>query len=180
MFTSAKITWFFGITHVIPYLKNIHQYGPQTKFSDFSMTLIANYKIPWLATKPWLFPDSEKDWNFPDFSLTVATFLKHSSWYLRQRLFSILSRPRALSKLDIFSSCTWNYCETLYSLQNHSNRNGYAISFSGKKNASNDGQFPSTGQLLSGQLQAKSYLHVSIHSYDNCTWVCVDILHRCI
>ena len=32
-----------------------------------SLTLITNHKIP------WLFPGSEKDWNFPDFSLTVAT-----------------------------------------------------------------------------------------------------------
>ena len=43
------------------------------KFPDFSLNLIANYKIPWLATQ---FPDFSltlRKTNFPDFFLTVAT-----------------------------------------------------------------------------------------------------------
>ena len=40
-------------------MKIMHRYGPHTKFPDYSLTLIANYKIPWLAMK------------FPDFSLTL-------------------------------------------------------------------------------------------------------------
>ena len=43
------------------------------KYADFSLSLLANYKIP------WLFPDSEKDWNFPDFSLTGIVRLS-SAW----------------------------------------------------------------------------------------------------
>ena len=40
-------------------MKNMYRYAPQTKVPDFSLTLIANYTISWLATK------------FPDFSLTL-------------------------------------------------------------------------------------------------------------
>ena len=49
--------------------KSMHQWDHRL---DISLNLIANYKIPWLATK---FPDFEKDWNFPDFHLAVATLL---------------------------------------------------------------------------------------------------------
>ena len=46
-------------------------------FPDFDNKL---QNFPTCNKIPWLFPDSENDWNFPDFSLTVATLI----WYIRK------------------------------------------------------------------------------------------------
>ena len=44
------------------------------KFSDFSLTFDSKLQNSLTCNKiPWLFPDSEKDWNFSYFSLTIAT-----------------------------------------------------------------------------------------------------------
>ena len=55
------------------------------KFPDFSLTSIANYKIPWLATKfldffPWLWESLESPWLFPDHGNPVFASFHHHTW----------------------------------------------------------------------------------------------------
>ena len=103
-------------------INNMSQWGPQTKFPDFSLTLtLTTNKIPWLFpdfdTKmqnsltcsriPWLFPDSGKDWNFPDFSLTVATLFETPSR-------SLWRHCKDMEIAGDWTTFVWGHCDSVW------------------------------------------------------------------
>ena len=71
-FWSQVMLIIFQFKHQRQIYWNTCWWGQQTKLPDFSQTLTAKYKLPWFATK-YRFSLTQTDWNFPDFSLTVAT-----------------------------------------------------------------------------------------------------------
>ena len=84
------LAWIWRLTVQVP--PGLRHFLKNTPLSVKNAPIETTDQIPWRFPDfdsklqnsltcnkiPWLFPDSEKDWHFPDFSLTVAT-LKLSS-----------------------------------------------------------------------------------------------------